>query len=219
MEKKNSTFDKLYAINVNDKTSTKGPRNLTYLAWSSAWAITKQLYPHATYTEYEMVDANTNLVLNYFHDQKTCWVKCGTRLEPDGIEYIKTLPIMDYNYKSISFENVTSRDINDTIQRCLVKSLAMHGLGLYLYEKDELPSATTSKSKPTNGEVKKAPVKKTAKKDLPTLKVGDDNWAKFVIYAKREKKKNVSIEEICKVASTKYKVSAAIQKELTKILK
>jgi len=222
MEKNNpSTFDKLYAINVNSKTDTKGPKNLTYLAWASAWAIIKQQHPHATFTEYECVDPETNLVLSYFHDKKTAWVKVGTRIDKDGVEYVKTLPIMDYNYRSIPLEKLTSQDINTALQRCLVKSLAFHGLGLYIYEKDDLPEgavkspaqAKKSPPKPSNGEVKKS-----AKTPLPTLIVGDENWAKFVIYAKTKKTK-LSIDEICKKASTKYKVSAAVKKELTKILK
>ena len=164
MEKKKtpSTFDKLYAINVNDKTDKKGPKALTYLAWSSAWSIIKETYPEASYTEYECVDSETNLVLNYLHDNKTCWVKVGTRLTKDGQEYIKTLPIMDYHYKSISVEKVTSQDVNTALQRCLVKSLAMHGLGLYIYEKDELP--VSQAAAPV---VKKEPVAKTLAKKKP----------------------------------------------------
>tara|TARA_R110000751_G_scaffold7210_4_gene29821 strand:- start:587 stop:1255 length:669 start_codon:yes stop_codon:yes gene_type:complete len=222
MEKKTpSTFDKLYAINVNDKTDKKGPKGLTYLSWASAWAIVKKSHSGAMYTAYENVDNTTGLVLNYFHDSKTCWVKVGTKLTPDGIEYIMTLPVMDYHYKSISIDKVTSQDVNTAIQRCLVKSLAMHGIGLYIYEKDELPGTQSTATAPKKVAPKK-PVAKTAPAKngvLPPLEVGDNNWGKFVIYAKSVKAKK-SIDDICKVASTKYKINMTeLKKELTKILK
>lgn len=216
-----STFDRLYAINVNDKTDKKGPKALTYLSWASAWAIVKQSHSGAMFTAYENVDSGSGLVLNYFHDSKTCWVKVGTKLTPDGLEYIMTLPVMDYHYNSIPIDKVTSQDVNTAIQRCLVKSLAMHGIGLYIYEKDELPG-TQSPATATKKVATKKPVAKTAPATngaLPTLKVGDKNWGKFVIYAKSVKAKK-SIDEICKSASTKYKINKTeLKKELTKILK
>ncbi len=212
MEKKNpSTFDKLYAIDVTAKTETKGPRNLTYLAWASAWAIVKQHHSAASYVVYENVSLD-GLVLNYFHDNSSCWVKVGTKLTPDGTEHIMTLPVMDYHYKSISREKVTSHDVNTAIQRCLVKSLAMHGLGLYIYEKDELPEKTPAAA-PKPAVVKKAPVKKAI---LP-LKVGDNNWPKVVMYVRSNKTK-LTLPEVCKQLSVKYKITAPIKKEFSKII-
>ena len=41
-----STFDKLFAINVNEYTEKKN--GLTYLSWAYAWAEVKKLYPNAT---------------------------------------------------------------------------------------------------------------------------------------------------------------------------
>ena len=46
-----STFEKLNAINVNDKTESKN--GLTYLSWAWAWAEIKKVDPKATYTIYE----------------------------------------------------------------------------------------------------------------------------------------------------------------------
>jgi hypothetical protein len=48
---------------------------------------------------------------------------------------------MDFRNKSISFDNVTSMDINKTIQRSLTKACARHGLGLYIYAGEDLPEA------------------------------------------------------------------------------
>ncbi len=63
-----------------------------------------------------------------------------------GAAHIEYLPIMDYKSESISLENVTSFDVNKSIQRSLTKALARHGLGLYLYAGEDLPEIEVEKS-------------------------------------------------------------------------
>lgn len=126
----NSVFATLNAINCNDKVEKKG--NLSYLSWAWAWQIVKSHYPDASYTIYE--DANG---IPYFTDGKTCWVKTGVTI--NGLEHIEYLPIMDFKNRSIPLEQVTSMDMNKTIQRSLTKACARHGLGLYIYAGEDLP--------------------------------------------------------------------------------
>ena len=123
-------FEVLNAINVNGKTEKKG--NLTYLSWAWAWGELKKLHPDAIYTIYENAEG-----WNYHTDGKTAWVKTGVTV--NGIENIEYLPIMDFKNKSIPLENVTSTDVNKTIQRSLTKAVARHGLGLYIYAGEDLP--------------------------------------------------------------------------------
>ena len=123
-----SIFSKLNSINVNDKTEKKN--GLTYLSWAWAWGEVKKLYPDATYTIYENT-LPTGYVVNYFTDGKTSYVKTGVTI--DGLEHIEELPVMDYRNKSITLENMTSFDVNKTIQRSLTKACARHGLGLYIF--------------------------------------------------------------------------------------
>ena len=125
-----TVFETLNSSNVNEHTEKKG--NLTYLSWAWAWAECKKAYPDAQYTVYENEDG-----WNYFTDGKTCWVKTGVTIE--GQEHIEYLPVMDFKNKSIPLENVTSFDVNKTIQRSLTKALARHGLGLYIYAGEDLP--------------------------------------------------------------------------------
>lgn len=47
--------------------------------------------------------------------------------------------------KDISVEPATMFDVNKTIMRCLVKNLAMFGLGLYIYSGEDLPEIETEK--------------------------------------------------------------------------
>ncbi len=130
MEEKKSVYSVLSSVNVNEHTETKN--GLTYLSWAWAWGFLKEHYPNSTYTIYENRDE-----LNYFTDGKTAWVKTGVTVE--GIEYIEYLPIMDYKNKSIPVDNITSMDVNKTIQRSLTKCVARHGLGLYVYAGEDLP--------------------------------------------------------------------------------
>ena len=117
-------FCELNNVNVNEHTEKKN--NLTYLSWAWAWGEIKKKHPDAAYTIYENADG-----WNYHTDGRTCWVKTGVTV--NGIEHIEYLPVMDYKNKSIPVENVTSYDVNKSIQRSLTKACARHGLGLYIY--------------------------------------------------------------------------------------
>ena len=123
-------FNDLYSVNVNGHTEKKN--NLNYLSWAWAWGEIKKRHPDATYTVYENADG-----WNYHTDGRTCWVKTGVTV--NGIEHIEYLPVMDYKNKSIPVENVTSYDVNKSIQRSLTKACARHGLGLYIYAGEDLP--------------------------------------------------------------------------------
>ena len=136
MDQSKSIFETLFEINVNDHVEKKN--GLSYLSWPYAWAEVKKRFPDANYKVYEMENGCI-----YFTDGKTCWVKTG--IEIAGLEHIEYLPIMDYKNKSISLENVTSFDVNKSIQRSLTKALARHGLGLYLYAGEDLPEIEVEK--------------------------------------------------------------------------
>ena len=148
---KNSVFEKLFQINVNDHIEKKN--GLSYLSWAYAWAEVKKLYPEANYKVYEAEDGCI-----YFNDGRTAWVKTGVTIE--GLEHIEYLPIMDYRNKFIPVENITSFDVNKTIQRSLTKALAHHGLGLYLYAGEDLPEVEVEKISARDAQVVKAIVDK-----------------------------------------------------------
>ena len=132
MEEVKNYFTELNKIDVSKWVEKKG--NLSYVSWANAWAELKKRHPEAFYTIYENEQG-----WNYFTDGHTCWVKTGVTI--NGLEHIEYLPVMDYKNKSILAENVTSMDINKTIQRSLTKACARHGLGLYIYAGEDLPEA------------------------------------------------------------------------------
>lgn len=134
-------FQKLYDVNMKGKVKKKNGMN--YVSWAAAWAEVKKIYPEATYHIYER-ETPDGLVINYFTDGKTCWVKTSVTI--NGVEHIEDLPVMDFKNQSIKLENVTSSDVNKAIQRSLTKACARHGLALYIYEGEDLPE-TVKKEK------------------------------------------------------------------------
>lgn len=147
---KKSAFEILNAINVNNHTETKnaGGTNLTYLSWAWAWAEVKKAYPDATY-EIEKFNG-----IPYAYDPLTGFM-VYTKVTIEGITHEMWLPVMDNQnkamkaepyqvqtkYKTITVPAATMFDVNKTIMRCLVKNLAMFGLGLYIYAGEDLPDA------------------------------------------------------------------------------
>lgn len=173
-------FNKLFAINCNDKTEKKnnGSTELTYLSWCYAWSEVKKLYPNA---RYEILKFGENK-LPYVFDEKTGYM-VFTRVEIEDIEHEMWLPVMDsankamkdklYTYKVKKYNSYTKQyefvekevqpatmfDINKTIMRCLTKNLAMFGLGLYIYAGEDLPENVD------NDEPKKTNEKKNTKSE------------------------------------------------------
>ena len=156
-----TVFDELFALNVNEHVEKKntGKVSLSYLSWPWAWAEVKQRYPTASY-EIKMFDGKP-----YSYDELTGYM-CFTSVTIEGVTHDMWLPVMDSHndamlakpyevktkYGSYTVEKCTMFDVNKTIMRCLVKNLAMFGLGLYIYAGEDLPEdekSGTTKSTPT----------------------------------------------------------------------
>ena len=132
----NNYFKQLYDIDVRSKTKTKN--NLSYLSWAAAWSEVKIYEQFIKITEtIEGKSIEREIERPWFDDGNTGWVKTGVTI--NGIEHIEELPIMDFKNKSIVAGNITSSDANKAIQRSLTKACARHGLGLYIYEGEDLP--------------------------------------------------------------------------------
>jgi len=134
-----TVFEQLNKIDVSEKVREKN--GLKYLSWSSAWAEVKKRYPNAKFRViHQTMDAGGN-TRPWHDDGKSGWVEVA--VEINGEEIIETLAIMDFKNKAIPAADITSVEANKSIKRCLVKAIAMHGLGLYIYEGEDLPEETT----------------------------------------------------------------------------
>ena len=141
-------FQKLYDIDVKEKMKKKN--GLNYVSWAAAWAEVKKIYPDATYHIYER-ETPDGLIINYFTDGKTCWVKTGVTI--NEIEHIEDLPVMDFKNQSITLDKVTSSDVNKAIQRSLTKACARHGFALYIYEGEDIPETVKKEKKEQDEEL------------------------------------------------------------------
>lgn len=100
----------------------------------------KTIFPDAS------VEVIPDVLGNLYHtDGKTCWVETAVTIE--GETQRETLAVMDYKNQSIPAENIKSTEFEKSIKRCLVKNLAMFGLGLSLWNGEELSDAVKSKRK------------------------------------------------------------------------
>lgn len=160
-------FEKLNAINVNDKTEVKdnGQVKLTYLSWAWAWQECKKQFPDASY-EIEKFENN----LPYVYDENTGYM-VFTKVTIEDITHEMWLPVMDeknkamknksYTYKTKYGEKevapATMFDINKTIMRCLTKNLAMFGLGIYIYAGEDLPEDVKNELDSLKEQIKKYP--------------------------------------------------------------
>lgn len=205
MEKKKSVFERLSAINLNEHVEKKS--NLTYLSWAWAWSATKKECPDATYK-----------ILPTEYDEATGFM-CHTEVTIEGETLGMWLPVMDGANRSMkkgeytgkygkTIEAATTFDINKTLMRCLVKNLAMFGLGIYIYAGEDLPEAEVSapvqaKAKPTNS--------------LIDLAIDDENWGGVVKYAKDNKA--LGFDKIGQQLSRKYNLSNEVKQAIVDLLK
>ena len=123
----------------------KQKNGLNYLSWAVAWSEVKKRYPDATFKIYEQVIDDRGTTRPWFDDGKSGWVKTGVTI--NGIEAVEQLPIMDFRNKAIAADAITSTDANKSIQRSLTKACARHGLGLYIYEGEDLPEEVREEKK------------------------------------------------------------------------
>ena len=128
---KSSKYLELRKININEHTEKKG--KFTYLSW--AWAVDQllQLDPLATWRyDNPMSFGDTLMVF--------CTVTAF------GKDMTAQLPVMNNQNKAMP--NPDAFAVNTAMQRCLAKAIALHGLGLYIYAGEDLPSDSIDEEKP-----------------------------------------------------------------------
>jgi len=118
-----NVWEVLRAIDCNDHVEKKG--KFSYLSWTWAWAKVKERYPDAIYR----LEDDT-----VFPDGT---MEVRVTVEIDGMSHTMWLPVLNHQNKAIS--NPDAFDINSSRMRCLVKCLAMFGLGFYIFAGESVP--------------------------------------------------------------------------------
>jgi hypothetical protein len=143
---------------------TQKVQGLTYLSWSYAWAEIKKVDEKASVTihEFPMLDADYRVIeginVPYLKTPEGYFVKVSVTI--NGHTETEMLPVMDN--KNVPLGTIgpvwvkkdgaakavkefgktpqpTSFDINSSHKRCMVKAIALHGLGLYIYNGEDVP--------------------------------------------------------------------------------
>lgn len=126
-----SMFEVLDMIDVSKYTEKKGM--FTYLSW--AWAVRELLRvdPKATWIihEYGFDDSRP-----FMKTEAGYFVKVTVTV--NSVPRTQVHPVLDNRNKAI--EKPNAFEINTSIQRCLAKAIALHGLGLYIYAGEDLPT-------------------------------------------------------------------------------
>jgi hypothetical protein len=122
---------KLSRVDVGDNIETieSGSFKAQYLSWSWAWATLMRYYPMSEFTildeeRFEDGTVNTRIVVT---------IRDGIRT----MDRFMWLPVMDR--RNTAIQNPDARQISDSRMRCLVKALAMCGLGLDLWTGSDMP--------------------------------------------------------------------------------
>lgn len=121
--KPDNKYAELAAINVTKNVEKKN--GMSYLTWS--WAVDELMRqdPQANWSFREPV----------VYPDGTMMVHCDVTAFSKSM--YMWLPVMDH--KNAAIKNPNAVQINKAMMRCLVKGIAVHGLGLYIYAGEDLP--------------------------------------------------------------------------------
>jgi len=122
MHAEKSHFVTLAETDVGEHIEKKN--NLSYLSW--AWAVDQLLRADPAATWSYGAPANWGETVMVF-----CTVTAF------GKPMTMQLPVMDHRNKAIPSPDAFA--VNTAMMRCLVKAIALHGLGLYIYAGEDLP--------------------------------------------------------------------------------
>ena len=128
--KKEHYFEVLRKHNVSEYMEKKGQFN--YLSWAYAVEELRKLKPDATWRVIK--DENgfpyTSTPAGHFVE---------VEVTVDDISLSQIHPVLDHRNQTI--EQPNAFQINTSIQRCLAKAIALHGLGLYIFRGEDLPES------------------------------------------------------------------------------
>lgn len=125
-------FALLNAININEHVEKKG--GFSYLSWPYAVAQLRLADPLASW------EVRRFAGLPYLACDAGVFVEVAVTVQSVTLSQIH--PVLDSRNRPIMAPS--SFDINTSIQRCLVKAIALHGLGLYVYAGEDLPQPVST---------------------------------------------------------------------------
>jgi len=193
----NPAWSQLKKIDVEKEKMVKQKGKYSYISWAMAWSALCDIYPDSTFEKH----CNEQGFPYFKDEQGYCFTKVTVTVK--GKSVTEMLPVLNNYNKPI--KNPDSMDVNTSLQRCLAKAVALHGLGVHVYSGEDIAEI------PDNlGEEEKVTEAKTIK---PT-EIKDKETKKDEQVEKEEKKGTATLDLFLKIIndSKKFKdIDASFQ--------
>ena len=124
----NPAWKQLKAVDIKDMIEKKG--KFSYISWAMAWSALCDIYPDATMEKH----CNEHGFPVFKDENGWCFTKVTVTV--NGKSITEMLPVLNNFNKPI--KNPDSMDINSSLQRCLAKAIALHGLGVHVYSGEDI---------------------------------------------------------------------------------
>lgn len=137
--KEKHPYQILRSIDVNHLVM--GKNGFKYLPWCDALDTLLALYPNSSFENKEFEG------LPYMKTPIGYFVEVVVTINWNNLKIEKSelFPVLDFKNKPLGSPNVF--DINKSLKRALSKCIANHGLGLYIYQGEEIPLDATEELK------------------------------------------------------------------------
>lgn len=180
-------FVELAKINVNSHTEKKG--RFTYLSWTFAVSEAMKADPATVWSFREPM---------IFQDG-TMMVHCDVTMFGKSIYMF--LPVMNNQNKAIPTPNAF--EVNSAMMRCLVKAIAAHGLGLYIYAGEDLPEDEKEQIKNQQAQAQQQ-AQQEYEQDLRSIESAENlDYLTFISNKYKGSQVHMIIRQACKAKSDK----------------
>jgi hypothetical protein len=184
MSSKQNVFETLNKVDVSKYTEKKGKFN--YLSWSYAVRELLKVCPTATWEihTFKNIDGTDQ---PYMKNGTGAYVQVSVDVE--GVVRTQIHPVLDHRNQTIKEPNAF--EINTSIQRCLAKAIALHGLGLYIFAGEDLPEGDEVTKTEKDAAIKLASkikdkgVRKEIVDGLNDGKVDSNNYGSVIRYIEK----------------------------------
>ena len=137
--KKTNYFTELDRVDVTKHIEKKG--KFSYLSWAYAVRELKKRHPEATWVVHEYGENAVPFI------STECGFFVKVSVIVNDVEMTQVHPVLNHQNQPIAAPN--SFQINTSIQRCLAKAIALHGLGIHLFAGEDLPPSPPLDEKQT----------------------------------------------------------------------
>lgn len=162
----NLAWGQLKDVNVEEEKMVKQKGKFSYISWAMAWSKLCDIYPDSTFEKHCNEQG-----FPYFKDENG-WCFTKVTVTVNGKSITEMLPVLNNFNKPI--KNPDSSDVNNSLQRCLAKAIALHGLGVHVYSGEELVDIPDNLGEEEKGDGKEKDTKANTIKTAELKKVEEE---------------------------------------------